>query len=308
MNKYIQDLLFVIRNCSVDNTYKMCWIKSIVECCIETPQESNITFDRVSRRMFNHYWNQTIHFDLRQGSNPIKPPEFLTYVRNKISGYEKTFGRKPEMFLRVENKVSIDTKKLTRILKDNVSWRFLKVEREEYPIYKLDLKKSLIEVPHPELIKEYSDVLLESINYRWSRILENFNSSPRISQKVKSIDQEKIKRGSLTKFKKYLDLMGKNCFICGEEIKNETPSIDHVIPWSYMYHDDLWNLVYTHKSCNSSKSNKLVDEKDIKKLESRNIELMKLMDSNKINNKHSDELRFSIEKGHPMMFWMNYKG
>ena len=51
-----------------------------------------------------------------------------------------------------------------------------------------------------------------------------------------------------------------------------------------------------------------MDEKDIKKLESRNIELMKLMDSNKINNKHSDELRFSIEKGHPMMFWMNYKG
>ena len=102
--------------------------------------------------------------------------------------------------------------------------------------------------------------------------------------------------------------MGKNCFICGEEIKNETPSIDHVIPWSYMYHDDLWNLVYTHKSCNSSKSNILVNEKDIKKLESRNIELMKLMDSNKINYKHSDELRFSIEKGHPMMFWMNYKG
>ena len=182
------------------------------------------------------------------------------------------------------------------------------MEREEYPIYKLDLKKSLIEVPYPEIIKEYSDVLLESINYRWSRILENFNSSPRISQKIKSIDQEKIKRGSLTKFKTYLDLMGKNCFICGEEIKNETPSIDHVIPLSYMYHDDLWNFVYTHKSCNSSKSNKLVDEKDIKKLESRNIELMKLMDSNKINNKHSDELRFSIEKGHPMMFWMNYKG
>ena len=212
------------------------------------------------------------------------------------------------MFIRVENKVSIDTKKLTRILKDNVSWRFLKVEGKEYPIYKLDRRQSLIEVPHPELLKEYSDILLESINFRWSRILENFNSSPRISKKVKSIDQGKIKRGSLTKFKPYLDLMGKSCFICGEEIKNETPSIDHVIPWSYIYHDDLWNLVYTHKSCNSSKSNRLVEEEDIKKLEFRNIELMKLMESNKINNKHSDELQFSIDKGHPMMFWMNYKG
>ncbi len=308
MNQYIRDLLFVIRNCSINNTYKMCWIKSVVECCIENPNELIITFDKVSKKMFNHYWNQTIHFQLRQGSNPIKPPEFLTYVRTKISEFETDHGKKPQMFFRVEDKVNIDTKHLTRILKDNVSWRFLKVEGKEYPIYNLNLKQSTISLPHPELIKEYSDVLLESINYRWSRILENFNSSPRISQKVKNIDQKKIKRGSLSKFRPYLDLTGKSCFICGKEIEGETPSIDHVIPWSYIYHDDLWNLVYTHKGCNSSKSNRLVEETDIRRLDIRNVELLDLMKSNHINNKHSDELQFSIEKGHPMMFWMNYKG
>lgn len=308
MNKHIQDILFVIRNCSVDNTYKMCWIKSIVECCIESPNESIISFDRISKKMFNHYWNQTMYFQLRQGSNPIKPPEFLTYVRTKISEYEVKNGKQPKMYIRVENKIDIDTKHLTRILKDNVSWRFLKVEGEEYPIYNLNLKQSLIEVHHPEIIKEYSDILLESINYRWSRILENFNSSPRISQKVKNIDQGKLKRGNLNKYRPFLDLMGNTCFICDKEIKNETPSIDHIIPWSYIYHDDLWNLVYTHKSCNSSKSNRLVEEKDIKRLETRNVQLLDKLKSKDINNKHSDELQFSIDKGHPMMFWINYKG
>ena len=104
------------------------------------------------------------------------------------------------------------------------------------------------------------------------------------NQKVKNIDQGKLKRGNLNKFRPLLDLIGHDCFICGKEIKGETPSIDHVIPWSYIYHDDLWNLVYTHKSCNSSKSNRLVEEKDIRKLESRNIELLDRLKSNNINN------------------------
>ena len=308
MNKSIRDLLFVIRNCSVDNTYKMCWIKSIVECCIESPSETIITLERISKKMFNHYWNQTIFFQLRQSPNPVNQPVFLTYVRSKISEYEEEYGKVPKMFIRVESKIDIDTKHLIRIIKSNVATRFLKVEGKGFEIYKLDLNNSFIELPHPELIREYSDVILESINYRWSRILENFNSSPRISQKVKNIDQGKIKRGNLNTFRKYLNLTGESCFICGGRIENETPSIDHLIPWSYIYNDDLWNLVYTHKSCNSSKSNRLVEETDIRRLEIRNIELLRKLESNKIYNKQSEELRFSIEKSHPMMFWMNYKG
>ena len=31
--------------------------------------------------------------------------------------------------------------------------------------------------------------------------------------------------------------------------------VDHILPWSFLYSDDLWNLVYSHRSCNSSKSN-----------------------------------------------------
>lgn len=34
-------------------------------------------------------------------------------------------------------------------------------------------------------------------------------------------------------------------------------SLDHFVPWSYVAHDELWNLVPTTKSLNSSKSNDL---------------------------------------------------
>ena len=36
-------------------------------------------------------------------------------------------------------------------------------------------------------------------------------------------------------------------------------SIDHFVPWSYVAHDEMWNLNPTTKSINSSKSNNLPD-------------------------------------------------
>jgi len=36
-------------------------------------------------------------------------------------------------------------------------------------------------------------------------------------------------------------------------------SIDHFVPWSYVAHDEFWNLHPTTKSINSSKSNHLAD-------------------------------------------------
>ncbi len=43
------------------------------------------------------------------------------------------------------------------------------------------------------------------------------------------------------------------------EILTTDMSIDHFVPWSYVAHDELWNLHPTTKSINSSKSNCLPD-------------------------------------------------
>ena len=110
MNNYIKDWFFVIKNCSVDNTYKMGWGKSIIECCNETPNEPNISFDRISLKMFKYYWNQTIFFDLQQSPNPINPPELYTYVKEVISSYQSDYGFKPVLFDKVEDKITIDIK------------------------------------------------------------------------------------------------------------------------------------------------------------------------------------------------------
>jgi len=307
MDKYIKDLLYVIRNGSMENTYKMSWCKSIVESCYMNPKEKIISFERLSRYIFKYYWDQTIYFDLQQSPNSNKPPEIISYVKEVILKYQSKYGKKPVKFIKVENKIDIDINRIVKTLKQDVCWRFLIVNGSEYQLYKLDKRNSTISIPNPQIIKEYYDVLFESINFRWTQKLEDFNSSPRISKKVRIIDIEDVKRGNLGKFRVYLDKLGRDCFICNKIIDNETPSIDHLIPWSYMYSDDLWNLVYTHKSCNSSKFDKLVSEGDIEKVEKRNKLLFKILNSENFKDKHMEELKLSIDRNFPKKFWIGFK-
>ena len=307
MNKYIQDLIYVISNCNkYDNTYKMSWIKSIVECCINNPNSNKISFQDISHNMFKYYWDQTIFFNLQQGTNPNKPPVFESYVKDKIVEYQNQYGKQPVQFLRLKTDIDIDYNKLIRTLKQDVCSRFLNVNGKTYSIYKLDSINSTIKVKDSKLISEYHDLLFELINFKWTQMLEDFNSSPRISKKVRVIDKDKIKRGSLSKFKKYLIHTDNDCFICHKPI-NENLSIDHIIPWSYMYSDDLWNLVNTHKNCNSSKSNSIVSEEVIKNLEERNKTLLGKLVRLNIKDKHVEELKNSIEKDFVRKFWIGYK-
>ena len=307
MNFTLSNWFEVIKNCSVSNTYKMGWSKSIVECCFEDDSEELISFDIISLKMFKYYWNQSIFFDLQQGSNPLQPPTFVSYVKSKIEEYQSQFGLQPIEFERIEKKIDIDTKYLNRILSENVSHRFLNVGDKEYQLYDLDRKGRTIRVKNPHILKEYSDVLFEVINYRWVQILETYNSSPRISKKIKITDRGGIKRKPLSKFKKYLSFTDKVCFISGEGFDGDL-SIDHVIPWSFMFSDDLWNLVYVKREYNSSKSNRIVDESEIIKLEERNKDLLRKMESKGMIDKNYSELKFSIENNLLRKFWISFKG
>ena len=99
-------------------------------------------------------------------------------MKSKIEEYQSKYGLQPIEFERIEKKVDIDIKYLNRILSENVSHRFLNVGDKEYQLYDLDRKGRTIRVNNPQILKEYSDILFEVINYRWVQILETYNSSP----------------------------------------------------------------------------------------------------------------------------------
>ena len=66
-------------------------------------------------------------------------------------------------------------------------------------------------------------------------------------------------------------------FYTGEILTKDNISVDHVIPWSFMYSDDIWNLVITSRPVNSAKSNSIPSSDVIEKLKERNNALDKLL-------------------------------
>ena len=310
MDQYIKNLTQVIQNGEMENTYKMVWIRSIVETCVLDPNIQKIHFDELSKKIFGYYWNQTIFFNLEQRPNPNKRPGIYQIVVEEIKDYRNINGNKPIWFSKIEDTVSIPLSKISSIMSKDVCWRFSKVGNDEFQLYELDKKGRTITPYRTDLIKEYSDILFDVINYRWTQKLEEFNHSPRISQKVRGTDREKIRRKSLTKFRKYLDLENPDhiCFYTGIKLSDENLSIDHVLPWSYLFSDNLWNLVYVDKSHNSSKSNHIPNEEIINKLEQRNINLLKLTQSRKVTDKQTNELNLSVNNNLVRKYWVGCKG
>ena len=84
----LDELISAIKNCSVENTYKMSWLRSIVEFTIEN--DSNvIDLAFIAKTMFKHYWDQTIFFNLQQGQNPYKEPIIVQIVKEEIAHFKK---------------------------------------------------------------------------------------------------------------------------------------------------------------------------------------------------------------------------
>lgn len=310
MEKYIQDLCEVIRHGEMENTYKMVWIRSIIETCVIEPELDIIHFDQLSRKIFGYYWNQTIYFDLEQSPNPKKRPEIYQLVVSEIDQYRSKYGFQPQWFSKIENKLSIPIIRISKVLSKDVCWRFPIVSGAEFDLYELDKKEKTIRVKRPDLLREYSQLLFELINYRWVQKLEEFNHAPRIAKKVRGTDGEKLRRASLTKFKEYLDIANPDhiCFYTGVKVNNKDLAIDHVLPWSYLFSDDLWNLVYVDRSYNSSKGNRIPSEEIIQKLEKRNILLLKKMNDLGNDNKHMQELQLSIDDDLVRKFWVGCQG
>lgn len=324
---FIEKWLHIIRNCSFDNTYKMAWAKSITEIAIEHEQllNSNIKIEinmrDIAKNVLRYYFEQTIFFDLQQSANPNKPPMMVSIAKSLIASYKANTGSvKPVKWFRsnIESICSEDYEKAiiatVRALKTDVSYRFLRLgDKEVEGVYEYEQKADSLFIQAENLyaLKQYKLIVFDAINYRWTQMLENFNHSPRLSKKVRIIDEDQMQRKSLGKFASYLEVENPEfiCFLCGLKIESsETLAIDHVIPWSYLYSDDLWNLVFAHQSCNSSKSNVIPGEEVIQRLEQRNIALLHELRQQERSDKHVSELEMAIEKNFVRKFWIACQG
>ena len=316
ISDYIQQWLNVIENMSNDNTYKLAWGRAILEVINEKDiaGDISISFDELSPKIIKYYWNQIYFFNLTQG--PLKKPLVEQKVHEMIDKYQKDTRTKiPVWYEKAEEHLSNNKNyyeklitRISKILSKNVSWRFMYINGENIPLYDLDNSKRIIYLTKEQALdlKNYVFVLSQLLNYRWAQLLELFNTAPRISSKVKGLSDNKIRRNNLSKYKKILLEMYNGDpidFYTGKVLEENDISVDHVIPWSFMYSDDIWNLVLTSRSKNSSKSNSVPSKEIIKRLKDRNDNLLRTIKDKSqekileeaIRNNYIDKFYYSLK-------------
>jgi 5-methylcytosine-specific restriction endonuclease McrA len=318
MNKELKEWITILEGMRNDNTYKVAWGKAIIECIVLDMfkwenEKAVINEADLAENMIKYYWNQSFFFKLSQGHSPVIVQEVNKLIDDYISYTKLPY---PVWYNNAERIIKRDLKKYYRslgriitIINQNPAIRFLNVHRNKVPVYTLkkEHKTIIMKKSQINMIKEYHAVLFKLFNYKWAQLLEKYNTAPNIIKKISHSSNTQVKRSNLKKYRDILLKYHNNQpidFYTNEPININDISIDHVIPWSYIYQDDLWNLVITSKSNNSSKSNKPPTKEDIEHLKKRNTQLFQEYQTKKskmikdlelsINNKFLDKFYIDL--------------
>lgn len=108
-------------------------------------------------------------------------------------------------------------------------------------------------------LQENQEILRGWIQYNMILYLQRRNPSvPGISDKLYPPQERKLEK--IKKYWKLLSSLTPIHEIYGDNLLvSDNISIDHFVPWSYVAHDEFWNLHPTTRAINSSKNNNLPD-------------------------------------------------
>lgn len=151
----------------------------------------------------------------------------------------------------------------TRGLKDDkVNARVAELSREYVasvnPLYHFsdDEQNIIISPSWLKYLKSNLQIVRGWALWRWLGYMQKLNPSvPNVAAKL----LPPFKRSPLTSQEKFWrrvleETGGVRCIYTGGVLTLQDFSLDHFLPWSFVAHDELWNMIPTAKSTNSSKS------------------------------------------------------
>ena len=269
-------------------SYKAYWMMSIIDIITEE-ERSEITFVEVVNRMIKHAWYPVVTYKLSFGvqdrlshlvnylflkypkMSELKSHELLDFLSSGQLSSDKYFVKKrKELHQMVPYRLlSPFFKTQTKGLKDQKKNQLIvELAQEDYiSMYTIDQEYKTINIR-----RNWMDYIIDNqalvkgwIKYKLALYLQARNPNiPNIMSKLevpgsRNLGDAKkfwrlvIERKSVKDIYTGLDLDSQNFSEYG------SLSIDHFIPWSYVTHDEFWNLCPTFRNVNSSKSDGLPD-------------------------------------------------
>lgn len=265
------------------NTYKFALAKFLLDYSRSKKVISNyqITYREIATKFLEYYWFQECKYKFKQDFNKDKMPVVIRLIQ-KYCGteyipetYEKYFKDRKDiqekLILEIEKQCFRDV--IPRFQPFGEAPFYLHFHQSPVSGRKFappSTDKRYITLKHNAMsfFKEEYEVLSKVLILEWAKFLEKTNFTPRLISKIELMKDPK--RNSLNKYKQVLLEMESQCFYCGTSLEDTQVHIDHFIPWSYIYEDEIWNLVQACSSCNLIKSDSLAPESCIDRIVMRN--------------------------------------
>ena len=263
---------------NMSESYKIFWFQAIVNKAFAG--KTLLTYDELINEMIADGWYMVSEYKLNLG-----PSDTLEKVI--IEAFDvmdlKTSEKKDIILKTLDDTDNRELQKMKMTLTLNVPYRlqapFLQdvkgdtwhkkgltdiINDHDDLLYYFENKDGLnstirINNDFAEYVKDNYAILCGWIRYNLIEYLQRRN--PSVPGIVNKIDPPLVRKlNAVTNYWKEVMRHQTIQDIYTEKYLNETPiSIDHFVPWSYVAHDELWNLVPTTKSVNSSKSNHLAN-------------------------------------------------
>jgi len=250
-------------------TYKFYWFLAIVEEVESGNKE--IQKDRLFARMISNAWYPVKYFRLSFGSQD--------HISQLINDFFNSTSIKVSDDKAEIRKCLIETKDITILKKlyhldKNVPHKFLSPwfkgsKKSIYESSQLDFQNSIYHLFKNHIIvndnwfdyiRLNAKVIKDFIYWNLALFIQARNpSTPDVINKL----IKPAKRNSLTKQRNkfwniYLEKRPETkCIFTNETLNPKNYHVDHFVPYSFVSHDLIWNLVPINSNFNTSKSNKL---------------------------------------------------
>ena len=258
-------------------TYKYYWFLGILDLCVKQGKTRMNVWD-IMVTMVANAWYPVNYFRLSFGKSES--------LYDAILALQKDYNIPINISVRdltklLQNLVETpDVRKRLNFLQLNVPFRFLRpwidtsddrqmvVRSQSYEndcLYKLEKENGTLWVElNPAwlaYLKENYEILGAFAYWGLTNFLQIRNPNvPNIPSKLVKREE----RNALTAQHKFWNTaishgMKVKCLYTGNLLEEHAYDLDHFIPWSFVSHDLLWNLMPADPSINSSKSNRLPD-------------------------------------------------
>lgn len=252
-------------------TYKFYWFVAIMEIVVKE-RKTKISFWEIIAGMIAESWYPIHYFKLSFGKSDSLYMQSLA-LQQELNIPIDADKKKIKQLL-IDNINDNHIKSLLRVFSLNVPYRFLSpwikytsdknvISRsqqfENECLYAINGEYIEVNSKWIDYLSEHYLILKDFAFWNLTEFLQKRNPNvPNLPSKL----IKPIQRDSLIKQHKYwnnyIETVGNlKCIYTGKTLLPKNYDLDHFVPWSFVSHNLLWNLIPADSSINSSKSNNL---------------------------------------------------